>query len=192
MVGGRLRLRTSIGDQEEMDEKRRSGCRRKGIGVGVKRWMVVSETGESCLEDVDRHSIMRRTGLAARDLRIVDPMLSYPSSILGRDRAIVVTLEHIKAIITANQVLLINSSDPFFLRFLQDLQTRLSKSGTVEEGVPVSPPPKRLPFEFRALEACIESSCTCLESEICICRLFCSFILRKLMYGHPSTPHREI
>lgn len=101
--------------------------RRKGVGTtAVKSWMVVSETGHSRLEDVGKHSIMRRTGLPARDLRVLDPVLSYPSSILGRERAIVVNLEHVKAIITASEVLLINSSNPFFLSFLQDLQTRLS------------------------------------------------------------------
>lgn len=101
--------------------------RRKGVGTtAVKSWMVVSETGHARLEDVGKHSIMRRTGLPARDLRVLDPVLSYPSSILGRERAIVVNLEHVKAIITASELLLINSSNPFFLSFLQDLQTRLS------------------------------------------------------------------
>ncbi|KAH1105306.1 hypothetical protein GYH30_038526 [Glycine max] len=101
--------------------------RRKGVGTtGVKSWMVVSETGHARLEDVGKHSIMRRTGLPARDLRVLDPVLSYPSSILGRERAIVVNLEHVKAIITASEVLLINSSNPFFLSFLQDLHIRLS------------------------------------------------------------------
>ncbi|KAG4961654.1 hypothetical protein JHK87_038287 [Glycine soja] len=101
--------------------------RRKGVGTtGVKSWMVVSETGHARLEDVGKHSIMRRTGLPARDLRVLDPVLSYPSSILGRERAIVVNLEHVKAIITASEVLLIYSSNPFFLSFLQDLHIRLS------------------------------------------------------------------
>ena len=69
--------------------------RRKGVGTtGVKSWMVVSETGHARLEDVGKHSIMRRTGLPARDLRVLDPVLSYPSSILGRERAIVVNLAH--------------------------------------------------------------------------------------------------
>ena len=100
--------------------------RRKGIGV--RTWMVVSETGESRLEEVEKQYIMRRTGLPARDLRVLDPLLSHPSSILGRERAIVVNLEHIKAIITAKEVLMINSSNPLFIRFLQDLQARLPPS----------------------------------------------------------------
>ncbi|TKY60473.1 Magnesium transporter MRS2-F [Spatholobus suberectus] len=164
--------------------------------------MVVSETGEARPEDVGKHSLMRRTGLPARDLRILDPMLSYPSSILGRERAIVVNLEHVKGIITASEVLMINSSNPLYLRFLQDLHIRLtnqtpslmsndmdgedSRNGSPvrtsedsdafqvradspkisAEKVTGAPAPKQLPFEFRALETCIESACRCLESEI--------------------------
>ncbi|KAL5188633.1 Magnesium transporter MRS2-B [Glycine soja] len=100
--------------------------------------VVSSETGEARLDDVGKHSITRRTGLPARDLRVLDPMLSHPSSILGRQRPIVVNLEHVKGIITATEVLMINSSNPFFLRFLQDLHTRLihqtpSPTSTLEE-----------------------------------------------------------
>ncbi|XP_029128985.1 magnesium transporter MRS2-F [Cajanus cajan] len=170
--------------------------------------MVVSETGPAHLEDVGKLSIMRRTGLPARDLRVLDPMLSHSSSILGRERAIVVNLEHVKAIITASEVLIINSSNPFFQTFLQDLHTRLTnqtpspRSNDMDgkdslqggkgsgNGSPVrisedsvafhvradsskinaevvtgKPAPKQLPFEFRALETCIESACRCLESE---------------------------
>lgn len=201
------------------------GCRRKGIGTSIKKWMVVSETGESRVEDIDKHTIMRRTGLPARDLRVLDPMLSHPSSILGREKAIVVNLEHIKAIITANEVLMINSSNPFFLRFVHDLQGRVPSSNNEftpsgvnddvdcdREGEPLSEDgspslsscnaspnnvdvkwgnpktegaaplaPKQLPFEFRALEACIESACTCLESEVCI---FVLFVYKTVVWMH--------
>lgn len=108
-------------------------ARRKGI-TGVKVWLVVSETGQSHVEEVEKHSIMRRTGLPARDLRALDPMLSYPSSILGRERAIVINLEHIKAVITAKEVLMINSSNPLFVQFVQDLQSRASAThGTPQQ-----------------------------------------------------------
>lgn len=68
---------------------------------------------------------MRRACLPARDLRILDPLLSYPSTILGREHAIVVNLEHIKAIITAQEVLLLNSQDAAVVPFVQDLKRRL-------------------------------------------------------------------
>jgi magnesium transporter len=47
---------------------------------------------------------MRRCAIPARDLRILDPVLVYPSTILGREKAIVINLEHIKAIVTAEEV----------------------------------------------------------------------------------------
>ncbi|XP_058735607.1 magnesium transporter MRS2-F-like [Vicia villosa] len=181
------------------------GGRRKAVAIEIMSWMIVSKTGESVVESIDKHSIMRRTGLPARDLRVLDPALSSPSSIVGREKSIVVNLEHIKAIIMSNEVLLINLSSPFFIRFLQDLQKRvpcnIQTSISVADGVEGDPEKKPLleetsqigddspknawegsfvdgapvvaaetnrkplPFEFRALESCIESACTCLESE---------------------------
>ncbi|XP_052195135.1 magnesium transporter MRS2-F-like isoform X3 [Diospyros lotus] len=171
-----------------------AAARRKGIGTRV--WLVVSESGESHMEEVGKHSIMRRTGLPGRDLRVLDPMLSYPSTILGRERAIVLNLEHIKAIITAKEVLMINSTNPLLVNFIHHLQEHVSSprdSAQQEKGTWGSPSlnphvmtkqnaendspsnmaqtlvpagSKSLPFEFRALEACLESACRCLESEV--------------------------
>ncbi|KAL6007641.1 hypothetical protein ACLOJK_033141 [Asimina triloba] len=93
----------------------------KAAGAGRKEWLVVSESGDSHLEEVGKHWIMRRTGLPARDLRIIDPMLSYPSTVLGRQRAIVVNLEHIKAIVTATEVLVLSSKNPQVTAFVEDL-----------------------------------------------------------------------
>ncbi|XP_038987944.1 magnesium transporter MRS2-F-like [Phoenix dactylifera] len=136
--------------------------RRKG--TTSRPWLVVSDSGRSCLEEVGKHSIMRRTGLPARDLRILDPLLSYPSTILGRERAIVVNLEHIKAIITATEVLIPNSRDPMAAPFVRDLQSRdSSPSGAPHQASESSV--KVLPFEFRVLEICLESVCRCLEAE---------------------------
>lgn len=178
--------------------------RRKG--TASRAWLVVSDSGGSYLEEVGKYSIMRRTGLPTRDLRVLDPLLSYPSTILGRERAIVINLEHIKAIITATEVLIPNSKDPMVVPFVQDLESRVSSSfgapqqaaessdvdgeamakdtlmgiskhnnmssGETPEGSPGNPldasndeGTKMLPFEFRALEVCLESACRCLESE---------------------------
>jgi len=165
--------------------------------------------------EAGKHAIMRRTGLPPRDLRILDPLLSYPSTVLGRERAIVINLEHIKAIITAQEVLLLNSRDPSVIPFVEELRRRLTRhyhatTAQVESGdnpnwsnlYDLGEPQSRtasprdfsgrfsqfqdldeegkaegkqglenqdgskvLPFEFVALETCLEAACSCLENE---------------------------
>lgn len=58
-----------------------------------RSWVSIVATGESEALDVDKYAIMHRVQIHARDLRILDPNLSYPSTILGRERAIVLNLE---------------------------------------------------------------------------------------------------
>jgi len=62
-------------------------------GQWARSWMSIDCTGERIGLDVDKYAIMRRVHIHARDLRILDPLLSYPSTILGRDKAIVLNLE---------------------------------------------------------------------------------------------------
>ncbi|GKA36361.1 magnesium transporter MRS2-3-like protein [Tanacetum coccineum] len=50
-----------------------------------------------------------------------NPILSYQSTVLGREQAIVINLEHIKAIITAQEVLLLNLKDPSVTPFVDEL-----------------------------------------------------------------------
>nr|XP_043630114.1 magnesium transporter MRS2-3-like [Erigeron canadensis] len=102
-----------------------TGVRKKA--VGVHQWLLLDSTGQSQLVEAGKYTIMRRTGLPGRDLRILDPVLSYPSTVLGRERAIVINLEHIKAIITAHEVLLLNSLDPFVIPFVDDLHRRIMR-----------------------------------------------------------------
>ncbi|KAF5448304.1 hypothetical protein F2P56_028852, partial [Juglans regia] len=160
--------------------------------------------GKAHVVEAGKHAIMRRTGLPARDLRILDPILSYPSTILGRERAIVINLEHVKAIITAHEVLLLNLRDPSVTPFIEELQrcllshhhaskyqegngdgsngknlyeldipheSRVSEnrdeSSKVEgkRDIENQDGSAVLPFEFVALEACLEAACSCLETE---------------------------
>ncbi|XP_008674680.1 magnesium transporter MRS2-F isoform X2 [Zea mays] len=108
------------------------GRRKAGAAAAAasREWMVVPASGPARVEEAGKHAVMARTGLPARDLRVLDPLLSYPSTILGRERAIVVNLERVKALITATEVLLPNTKDPAFARFVRDLQTRVLASSS--------------------------------------------------------------
>lgn len=141
----------------------------KKRGQGLRSWICVdARTGMSQPIELDKFSIMRRCDLPARDLRLLDPLFVYPSTILGRERAIVVNLEQIRCIITADEVLLLNSLDPYVLQYVEELGRRLSvndgEDATSFGGRETSP--DRLPFEFRALEAALEAACTYLDSQV--------------------------
>lgn len=62
--------------------------------VGGRSWILMQNSGkEVVVDDVDKYAIMHHVQIDARDFRILDPLLSYPSTILGRERAIVLNLE---------------------------------------------------------------------------------------------------
>lgn len=65
------------------------------------------------LFQADKHEITQQLGVQLRDLRLLDPQLhaSYPSALLCRDKALVVNLEHIKCIITKDEVLVLNADE---------------------------------------------------------------------------------
>ncbi|MCI11179.1 magnesium transporter MRS2-3-like, partial [Trifolium medium] len=108
-------------------------------------------------------------------------MLSYPSTIVGRDKAMVLNLEQIKAIITAHEVLLLNSRDPSVIPFVDELHARILNHHSIattdhpQEGQngkdkgeikrDSSNNVKILPFEFVVLEACLEAVISSLENE---------------------------
>ncbi|TKW04410.1 hypothetical protein SEVIR_7G107500v4 [Setaria viridis] len=169
-----------------------SSARRRHAGCAGE-WAAVSGAGAWRVEAAGKHQLMRRTGLPARDLRALDPALSYPSSIMGRDRAVVVNLERVRAVITAAEVLVPAPRDPAVAPLVRELRARLAASpappqedGAAEDGGEL--PPRRggggggdgngkdgqalgsdkvLPFEFRALEVCLEFACKSLEQETC-------------------------
>ncbi|XP_048135115.1 magnesium transporter MRS2-3-like [Rhodamnia argentea] len=175
-----------------------TGHRHRKKGIGIKTWLVVDSAGEAQLIDAGKHLINRQTGLSARDLRILDPSLSYPSTVTGRERALVIKLEHIKGMITAKDVWLLNSKDPAVVPFVEELKRRcshhyqanamkLDRTGGDEEQSEealhqvfeatqenISHPrgvehqhdrSETLPFEFVALEACLEAACSSLDDE---------------------------
>ncbi|XP_026411686.1 magnesium transporter MRS2-1-like isoform X3 [Papaver somniferum] len=135
----------------------------KKRGQGLRSWIRVDSSGNSQIMEVDKFTMMRRCDLPARDLRLLDPLFVYPSTILGREKAIVVNLEQIRCIITADEVLLLNSLDSYVLQYVVELQRRLTSPGVGE--VWQNEGPDYLPFEFRALEVALEAACTYLDAQ---------------------------
>ncbi|XP_076930596.1 magnesium transporter MRS2-I-like isoform X1 [Bidens hawaiensis] len=141
-----------------------------------RSWVSVDTNGQSTVLDLDKYGIMKRVSIHARDLRLLDPLLSYPSAILGREKAIVLNLEHIKAIITTEEVLLRDPLDDNVIPIVEELQRRLPPvnanylgQGDDEDGVGGQTEGQtsesiEFPFEFRALEVALEGICSFLDA----------------------------
>ncbi|KAL4604717.1 hypothetical protein ACB092_10G210100 [Castanea dentata] len=131
-----------------------------------RSWISLDHNGESSILDADKYTIMRRVQINARDLRILDPLLSYPSTILGREKVIVLNLE----------VLLRDPFDNNVVPIVEELRRRLPIENAVyhgqgeEEEHPgvqhdvESGEENEFPFEFRALEVALEAICSFLDA----------------------------
>lgn len=102
----------------------------KKRGHGTRSWIKIDQDGNSQTVTLDKATIMRHCSLPSRDLRLLDPMFIYPSTILGREKAIVVNLEQIRCIITADEVILMNSLDGSVGQYRSELCNRLQKEKT--------------------------------------------------------------
>ncbi|CAI9118309.1 OLC1v1019864C2 [Oldenlandia corymbosa var. corymbosa] len=133
---------------------------------GPRSWLQLDASGQEMNMETDKYVIMNRVQIHARDFRIIDPFLSYPSKILSRERAIVLNLEHIKAIITAEEVLILNPLDENVIPVVEQLRRRLPP-GNGEESSPnnaESADEDENPFELRALEVILEAICSHLNA----------------------------
>jgi magnesium transporter len=75
-----------------MSESTKSIVRKTSISPR-STWIKIDANGHSSFLDVDKYEIMCQVRIDARDFRILDPLLSYPSTILGREEVIVLNLE---------------------------------------------------------------------------------------------------
>ncbi|KAK2438400.1 magnesium transporter [Trifolium repens] len=143
---------------------------------GAKLWMRFDRSGTSELVEWEKNTIIRHAAIPARDLRILGPVFSHSSSILARDKAMVVNLEFIKAIVTAEEVLLVDPLRQEVLPFVEQLRQQLPHKTQPKllgggddnvtetaEGLQSELP---LPFEFQVLEIALEVVCTYLDSDV--------------------------
>ncbi|XP_047957539.1 magnesium transporter MRS2-1-like isoform X2 [Salvia hispanica] len=125
-----------------------SGLKKRG--QGLRSWIRVDVTGNSQVIEVDKFSMMRRCDLPARDLRLLDPLFVYPSTILGREKAIVRRLQ------AAEVGEVWQSEGP---------DSGRRRGGRNFDNMFGNISPDYLPFEFRALEVALEAACTFLDSQ---------------------------
>ncbi|KAK6284807.1 hypothetical protein POUND7_003759 [Theobroma cacao] len=143
------------------------------LGQGPRNWIRVDALGNSQVIEVDKLTMKHHCDLPARDIRLLDPLLVYPSTILAREKAIVVNMEQIRCIITADEFLLLNSRDSYVLQHVEELQRRL-KSGVGDDQIRQAGGPDdvlgrayfELPFEFKVLEVALEVVCALLDSQV--------------------------
>lgn len=151
--------------------------------------MKFDKLGQSELIEWDKGTIIKRVGIPARDLRILGPVFSQSSNILARERAMVVNLEFIKAIVTAEEVLLLDPLRQEVLPFVDQLRQQLTHKGPamMSKASPtdvqddevncsgaqcahtseaIEGGQQELPFEFQVLEIALEVVCLYLDSTV--------------------------
>ncbi|KAA8493550.1 Mitochondrial inner membrane magnesium transporter mrs2 [Porphyridium purpureum] len=121
-----------------------------GSGSAVKVRTNAGERGT--LRNLTKADLAATTGLNLRDIRNVDPSFRQESpAVLVRSKAIIVNLEHIRAILQADRLLLFEPMHPSVQAFIPELQARLQAESSL------------LPFELRALEVVLINVCASLQ-----------------------------
>ncbi|KAK6253623.1 hypothetical protein QUC31_015343 [Theobroma cacao] len=162
----------------------------KKKAAGAKLWMRFDTMGISELVEYDKSTIIERASIPARDLRILGPVFSHSSTILAREKAMVVNLEFIKAIVTAEEVLILDPLQQEVLQFVDQLRQQLPHKSAckiqgagamdvndsemhVSTGRQWLPVPEameglqcELPFEFQVLEIALEVVCSFLDKSV--------------------------
>ncbi|KAJ0264430.1 hypothetical protein HA466_0027940 [Hirschfeldia incana] len=148
----------------------------KKKAVGARLWMRFDRTGAMEVVECDKSTIIKRASVPPRDLRILGPVFSHSSNILAREKAIVVNLEVIKLIVTAEEVLLLDPLRPEVLPFVERLKQQFPQSTDASENAVQSSAlldseageglQSELPFEFQVLEIALEVVCSLLDTSV--------------------------
>ncbi|KAG6492958.1 putative magnesium transporter MRS2-G [Zingiber officinale] len=152
--------------------------------TGARLWMRFDLAGQSEVLELEKSAIIKRAAIPSRDLRILGPVFSHSSNILAREKAMVVNLEFIKAIVTAEEVLILDPLCQEVIPFIDQLRQQLpikspfrvhdlshdaQKSATGEEWTKsneATENERELPFEFQVLEIALEIVCSYLDCSV--------------------------
>ena len=95
--------------------------------VGPRAWLRMNESGVCTPITIDKHRLASQLRVPMRDLRMLEPnqSKSYSAAILSRERCLVVHLEQVRLLITAEEVYLRGWTKHQLTRYLPELQRRL-------------------------------------------------------------------
>ncbi|CAH2053346.1 unnamed protein product [Thlaspi arvense] len=142
--------------------------------VGARLWMRFDRAGAMEVVECDKSTIIKRASVPARDLRILGPVFSHSSNILAREKAIVVNLEVIKLIVTAEEVLLLDPLRPEVLPLVERLKQQFPQRTNASlnalrsslDSEAAESFQSELPFEFQVLEISLEVVCSFVETSV--------------------------
>lgn len=85
-----------------------------GVGGSVaaprqRTWLVFESSGAVRKYSAEKHRLVRRLAVPARDLRVLDPASHTPAAILCREKALVVNLGFIRMVLCADEAYLLYS-----------------------------------------------------------------------------------
>uniref|UniRef100_A0A7S3XEP0 Magnesium transporter n=1 Tax=Picocystis salinarum TaxID=88271 RepID=A0A7S3XEP0_9CHLO len=148
--------------------------RPRDVAHRKSNWHKIDELGNLETICVDKYHLASTLNVPYRDMRVLDPLIpsETPSSIFIRENALVLNLEHIKAVVLADRCYIL-ASDAVKL-FVHEVLERLSlKAAHGEDTVEkkdmkyaLSLDAKDLPFELRVLEAALAEICRAMEREV--------------------------
>jgi magnesium transporter len=124
-------------------------------------WLRLAPDGSTSTLHLDKHEVARRCAVPLHDLRLLESGLttSFATSLLSRERALVVNLENVKLLVTAEEALVPNPELPHMAAFARALANTLS-------GADGAAAHSESPFEFRVLEAALANACSEMEARV--------------------------
>ncbi|EFJ48432.1 Mg2+ transporter protein [Volvox carteri f. nagariensis] len=148
------------------------GTHRKPRGEKQKKaplvstyWLKIDFMGRDTMIRVDKHKLMHKLGVQARDLRLLDLTSATPPAILGRDKAIIVNLWYMKAIITLDYCLVVSPDSIADNEERQAVSAGQKFKSYVGLNSAAGYGSLQLPFELKVLEVCLDMTAAKLEQD---------------------------
>ncbi|KAJ1298889.1 hypothetical protein BS78_01G488200 [Paspalum vaginatum] len=166
--------------------------RRRRKKAPTRLWMRMDRWGRCEVFMCDNAFIAERSGVYARDVRVIGPLLSRCTSIFAREKAMVICLEFVRAIVTADEVLLLEPLAQEVIPFVDRLRQHFPLK-SVEDDVGATRVDDldrnkhaktdsecELPFEFKVLELALEAVCLSFHSSLSDLNRHVVFVLDDL------------